>query len=200
MNKVSLVLCAAVLLGPAQVLAEADGPDYWSVHGVARNDVLNLRAGANPHAEKVGEIPPAATCVRNLGCTGGLTLEEYTTLSEGERKALEKKRPRWCQVEYQGNKGWVAGRYLREGDCTDAADSHAEPMHIAGFRVDAGSERAGGDYQKDYASSVQNCADWCAREERCKAFDYHKDLEACWIKDRVPSARLNDKVVTGVKD
>ncbi len=23
-------------------------------------------------------------------------------------------RSRWCQVEFQGKKGWVAGRFLRE--------------------------------------------------------------------------------------
>lgn len=102
--------------------AEADGPDFWKVVGVAADDVLNLRAESNPRAPKVGEIPPGATCVRNLGCVGGLTLARYTELSEAERVAAKKANPRWCKVEYQGQRGWVAGRYLAEGDC-EAKDS-----------------------------------------------------------------------------
>jgi len=116
MNKMSPALGVALLL-PALVIAEADGPDYWRVHGVAADDVLNLRAEASPQASKVGEIPPGASCVRNLGCSGGLTMQEYTTLSEHQRKAQEKKRPRWCRVEYRGTEGWVSGHYLREGEC-----------------------------------------------------------------------------------
>jgi len=32
------------------------------------------------------------------------------TKSQRDRAA----RSRWCQVEFQGRKGWVAGRFLRE--------------------------------------------------------------------------------------
>ena len=119
MMRLALPLLLALSLIPMQAIAEADGPDFWSVRGVAGDDVLNLRADASPHAEKLGEIPPGADCVRNLGCRGGLTLEEFTTLSEHEREALVKKRPRWCRVEYRGNEGWVTGRYLREGNCPE---------------------------------------------------------------------------------
>ena len=35
-------------------LAEADGPDYYRVQGVAANDVLNIRSKADPHAENWG--------------------------------------------------------------------------------------------------------------------------------------------------
>jgi len=72
-----LFWCLAASLLPAQASAEADGPDWWTVHGVAADDVLNQRASAGPKAEKVGEIPPGARCVRNMGCEGGLTLDEY---------------------------------------------------------------------------------------------------------------------------
>ena len=118
MNRIRiLLLCVAASTLPTQASAEADGPDWWTVHGVAADDVLNQRADGSPDAEKVGEIPPGARCVRNMGCEGGLTLQEYSSLSEHERKALAKKRPRWCQVEYRGTTGWVSGHYLREGSC-----------------------------------------------------------------------------------
>ena len=95
----------------------ADGPDYWHVYGVESGDVLNIRKEANAQSDKIGEIPPNGQCIKNLKCVGGLTFEEFTNLSEAEKEKIKKERPRWCYVEYQGIKGWVAGRYLREGSC-----------------------------------------------------------------------------------
>lgn len=97
--------------------ADADGPDHWNVVGVAAGDVLNIRQEPSGTAAKIGEIPPDGTCVKNLRCVGGLTFEEFTTLSEAEQDEIKKERPRWCYIEYKGIKGWVAGRYLREGSC-----------------------------------------------------------------------------------
>jgi len=99
------------------VFAEADGPDYWQAHGVENGDVLNIRREANWKAEKIGEIPPNAQCVKNLRCIGGLTYDEFTNLSETEKNKIKKERPRWCHIEYKGIKGWVAGRFLREASC-----------------------------------------------------------------------------------
>ena len=116
------VLLTTLALLASNAKAEADGPDYWSVHGVADNDVLNLRAKANPRAEKIAEIPPGAGCLKNLGCVGGLSMEEFTTLTKKEQAARKREHPRWCQVEYRGQTGWVAGRYLGEGNCDEAGD------------------------------------------------------------------------------
>ncbi len=106
-----------LLLMSHNAYAEADGPDYWRVHGVDGGDVLNIRREANGTSEKIGEIPPDAQCIKNLNCTGGLTLNEFTTLSEAQKEKIKKERPRWCYIEYKGIKGWVAGRHLREGSC-----------------------------------------------------------------------------------
>jgi hypothetical protein len=103
--------------GSGAVFADADGPEFYVVRGVAKDDVLNIRAEPNPHAAKVGEIPPDGTCIRNLGCQGGLTFQEFTELSPAEKEKRERENPRWCKVEYQGVTGWVAGRYLGEDDC-----------------------------------------------------------------------------------
>lgn len=116
-NLAALVLALATSLAAGALWAEADGPDYYAVQGVAQNDVLNIRAEPSPHAPKVGEIPPNGTCIRNLGCQGGLTFEEFTTLSPAEKERRARENPRWCKVEYEGVTGWVAGRYLTEGDC-----------------------------------------------------------------------------------
>lgn len=104
-------------LGSALASAEADGPDHYRVVGVAPGDVLNIRSEPDPQSVKVGEIPPNGNCIRNLGCRGGLSFQEFTTLSKEAQAARLGENPRWCKVDYQGQVGWVAGRYLTEADC-----------------------------------------------------------------------------------
>ena len=123
-------LILLLLLYPDLLMAEADGPDYWRVRDVAKDDVLNMRSYATYKAPKIGEIPYDARCIKNMGCQGGLTYQEFTTLSESEKQQITRQRPRWCRVSYQGITGWVAGRYLQEGACLaderrgDAATAH----------------------------------------------------------------------------
>lgn len=123
-------LILLLLLYSDLLMAEADGPDYWRVRDVAKDDVLNMRSYATYKAPKIGEIPYDARCIKNMGCQGGLTYQEFTTLSESEKQQITRQRPRWCRVSYQGITGWVAGRYLQEGACLaderrgDAATAH----------------------------------------------------------------------------
>ena len=111
----SLILL--LLLITHNALSDADGPDYWKVHGVESGDVLNIRREANWKSEKIGEIPLDGQCIKNLKCVGGLTMNEFTNLTEAGKDRIKRERPRWCHIEYKGIKGWVAGRYLREGSC-----------------------------------------------------------------------------------
>ncbi|MGB5830912.1 MAG: SH3 domain-containing protein [Thiohalocapsa sp.] len=118
LGRAALALVAAlVVAGGGLAMAEADGPDYYRVVGVAEDDVLHIRKAADPQADKVGSMPPDADCVRNLGCQGGLSYREFSTLTEPERAERLKRHPRWCKIEYLGVTGWVAGRYLAEGGC-----------------------------------------------------------------------------------
>ena len=120
-----LVRCLLLLLIfslPQVVCSAADGPDHWEVQGVKIGDVLNMRLQPDLKSQKVGEIPSDGKCLKNLKCAGGLTFEEFTSLSEAEKEKIKKDRPRWCQIEYKGQKGWVAGRYLREGFCDQKSD------------------------------------------------------------------------------
>lgn len=113
-----LVVLLFVLINH-DAFSEADGPDYWEVHGVESGNVLNIRQEANWRSKKIGEIPPDGKCLKNFKCVGGLTFDEFTSLSEAEKNKIKKERPRWCYIEYEGIKGWVAGRYLREGFCEE---------------------------------------------------------------------------------
>jgi len=132
----SLVLAWASMAWTPSASATADGPDYWGVRDVAENDVLNMRSSPDFKSPKVGEIPHDATCIRNMGCRGGLTYEEFTTLSEEQKQQLLKQRPRWCRVNYDGTTAWVAGRYLKEAACEDrhsagARDTGIDPYNHA---------------------------------------------------------------------
>ena len=128
LSKLIYSIAAALLLTSESASATADGPDFYQVTGVANGDVLNIRSHPNPHAEKLGEIPPDGTCLRNLGCQGGLTFQEFTELSKARQAARLKENPRWCRIEYQGVTGWVAGRYLQEGTCDSMATGRAPDL------------------------------------------------------------------------
>ena len=121
LTKTTLVMASLLALLfitiPQISFSEADGPDYWKIHGVESGDVLNIRREANWKSEKVGQIPSNGQCIKNLRCIGGLTYDEFTNFSEAEKDKVKKDRPRWRHIEYKGTKGWVAGRYLREGSC-----------------------------------------------------------------------------------
>ena len=114
------------------LFAQADGPDYWQVHDVKKNDVLNMRDRADFNAAKTGEIPYDAQCVRNMGCKGGLSFNEFTALSDTEKQQILKQRPRWCRVSYRETTGWVEGRYLREGACPERSSAGRHDVIIQG--------------------------------------------------------------------
>lgn len=91
------------------------------MRGVAAGHYVSLRAEPSASAAPRARLRADARCVRNLGCRGGLTFEEFTTRSEDEQRRREEAHPRWCKVEHQGTVGWVPGRYLAEGDCPAAS-------------------------------------------------------------------------------
>lgn len=104
---------AVLACGAGAARAEADGPDFWRVTGVAAGDELNIRASAAPKARALGAIPHDGDGVRNLGCRGGLSFAQWRKASPAQRERGQ--RSRWCKVEYRGVTGWVAGRFLAEG-------------------------------------------------------------------------------------
>ena len=113
-SSIGVYVLWSLMVAWSMAFAEADGPDFYDVKGVQSRDVLNIRAKADYRSPQVGTVPANGTCLRNLGCVGGLTFEEFTTRSEAEKRRLERQRPRWCRIEYHGIEGWVAGRYLQE--------------------------------------------------------------------------------------
>ena len=116
-----LLATVLLILLTGKTLAKADGPDFYRTSNIAPGNTLNIHNGADTASTVTGIIPPDSTCIRNLGCKGGLTLDEFTTLSKPEQAQRLQENPRWCKVIYQGVTGWVSGRYLAEGYCDQKA-------------------------------------------------------------------------------
>jgi hypothetical protein len=111
-------VASAVMAASGAAQATADGPDHYRVRGVSPGRHVTLRAEPSTASAPLARIPSDATCLRSLGCRGGLGFEEFTTLSEEDKRRRAAENPRWCKVDYRGTVGWVAGRYLAEDACT----------------------------------------------------------------------------------
>jgi membrane-bound inhibitor of C-type lysozyme len=121
------VLAAVTLAGfTALAFAQAEGPDYFRITGLKKDDRVNVRRAPNVDAKIVGKIPKETDGVKNLGCKGGLTPKQWAKASEAKKKAAA--RERWCEVEYDGVRGWVSGRLLAEGS---APQAEAKPQEQA---------------------------------------------------------------------
>jgi hypothetical protein len=121
-RRAALASVASALMAASGVAqATADGPDHYRVRGVSPERHLILRAEPSTASAPRARIPSDATCLRSFGCQGGLTFEEFTTLSEEDQRRRAAENPRWCKVDYRGTVGWVAGAYLAEDGCSPAA-------------------------------------------------------------------------------
>ncbi len=108
------LLSALIMIMPAGIaLAAADGPDFWDVTDVRADDALNVHTQSNARSPTIAKIPHDAKGLKNLGCTGVPTFAQWSRMTPSERQRAA--RARWCRVEFAGNKGWVAGRFLKEG-------------------------------------------------------------------------------------
>ncbi len=70
---------------------------------------------------------------------------------------------------------------------------------VGGIRLERGKAHPGGDYTNYFANNPGQCAQSCANDPRCRAFDYNTSNKTCWLKDRVNMAQNVWDVVTGVK-
>ena len=111
-------VASAVVAAAGAAHATADGPDHYRVRGVSPERHVTLRAEPSTASAPLARIPANATCLRSLGCQGGLSFEEFTTLSDEEKRRRAAENPRWCKVDYRGTVGWVAGSYLAEDACS----------------------------------------------------------------------------------
>jgi hypothetical protein len=107
-----LICMLAVLATPALAQTAAPDPQLWAVTGVRSDDALNLRVAPDADSPRVARIPFNARGLRNYGCPNHVTFEQWKRMTELQKDRAA--RARWCEVEYRGQKGWVAGRFLKE--------------------------------------------------------------------------------------
>ncbi|EPY02032.1 SH3 domain-containing protein [Magnetospirillum fulvum] len=121
-RSVTVLAATLVLVATGEARATADGPDHYRLRDGAPAPSLILRAQPGFNAAPITQLPVGARCLRSLGCRGGLTLDEATTLSETEKHDRAQANPRWCRVEHQGRVGWLDGTWLTEESCPAARD------------------------------------------------------------------------------
>lgn len=102
-----------VSLFSSATLAEASGPDYWSVTGVASDDILWMHTKPEHTSKRAGEIPHNGKCLDNIKCTGIISFAAYEKLSPAQRKQLNSQ-SKWCLIRYKGKEGWVNQKLLKE--------------------------------------------------------------------------------------
>jgi hypothetical protein len=110
-------LVALFLISQVPSHAEASGPDFFRAKGLPAGQSLSLLQSPQRTSAVLIQIPADAHCLKNLGCQGGLSLEEFTSLSHEAQQARLFENPRWCRVEFLGTRGWIDGRFLQEDGC-----------------------------------------------------------------------------------
>lgn len=112
-----------VLLGASVAQAQFNdghGPDAWQVTGVASNDVLNIRMGPGTEYPVIDAFAHNENGLQQITCVPLISFEQSTAMSDADRANLP---PRWClMTDAQEQKvGWVAGRFLMEGQSSSAS-------------------------------------------------------------------------------
>lgn len=108
---------AAISAAPAVEAGAVEGPESWTVGGLASDDALKLRAEPSSRAAVLGEFADG-TVLRNLGCK-----------QEGTQH--------WCQVatvEGTALQGWAPARFLHSAAAPGSAPS-------AGLRCAAAADQ-----------------------------------------------------------
>ena len=107
--RIAIAVCTIAI---GAVVAKADDPPaFWAVTGVASSDVLQLRDVPSADSKSLAQIPANARGLKHLGCRRNQPpMDQWARMNAAQRReALTQ----WCRVEYRGQEGWVAGRYLK---------------------------------------------------------------------------------------
>ena len=106
------MLAVLVTAMPALAQTAAPAPEFWAVTGVRSDDALNLRVAPDADSRRIARIPFNAKGLKNHGCPNHVTFEQWRRMTQVQKDRAAS--ARWCEVEYKGQKGWVASRFLKE--------------------------------------------------------------------------------------
>ncbi len=85
--------------------------EYYEVYGV--RDTLNVRSGPGTRYGVTSELPPYARNILMIGsgCTPDLDQALFSQIGNARQAQLIA--DRWCNIDWNGQRGWVYGRYIR---------------------------------------------------------------------------------------
>jgi len=108
---VTIACACAIGAIPFAVSWADDPPAFWAVAGVSSSDVLHLRDVPSADSKSLAQIPANARGLKHLGCRRNQPpMDQWARMNAAQRReALTQ----WCRVEYHGQEGWVAGRFLK---------------------------------------------------------------------------------------
>jgi len=140
--------CALLAVLPVRdAVAEADGPDFYRLTGLAPGETLFLHPGPEIGGRPLATLPCDAEGLVNFGCIGGMSYEAWQGASGEERAAAAL--TRWCRVGHGSTIAWAPGRHLAEGADTGAFDGGPRLASLAGTEWDVPRGPAAGDLPAD---------------------------------------------------
>jgi hypothetical protein len=100
-----------ILVSVRFISADADGPDYFAVSGIRKDELVCMHKKPDFRSPSVAAIPHGTRCLENLA-----------TVPQGDMVPPDT--DVWYKVEYFGKKGWIpASRISEDYNCTAPADA-----------------------------------------------------------------------------
>lgn len=92
------------------VNAMADGPDFFR----SKEGLLKIEVYERPDSRTklIQTLDAPITGIRNLGCEGGPSFNEWSKLNNAEKE--QAKKDIWCKISYKSTNGWVQNLSLSE--------------------------------------------------------------------------------------
>lgn len=118
------------------------------------NDVLWIHPRPDYKSARILGIPPNATCVQNLGCS-----------------------KRWCKVSYRDVIGWVNGKYLGEGECTQSYSTKKKPIYYNEKILNNPAKQTIQIPQVTWGACMLICED----NKFCKNIDHNSQTSMCTL-------------------
>ncbi len=107
----AIIVAAALRTNTVFAQIAEDVPQVYRVTGVEADDKLHMRDVPHGDSKILADIPSKARGLKGLGCiTPEPSFDRWAEMTAEERANAKLQ---WCRVEYHGQQGWVAARFLK---------------------------------------------------------------------------------------
>ena len=118
-------------------------------------------------------------------------LEEQRQAQIRQQAEVQRKQAEADRLRHEEQQRKEAARKIQE------EKDRAKQPRMSELEMDI--NRNGSDYKDFAASNVQQCLDFCTKEEQCKAITFRKSSRQCWMKTVVPSRSGDPNYISAVK-